>query len=159
MWFFKQAQRETVPATRHEVAPQERREVMPMIQREATPAAARETVSSVQRDTVSSVQRETVQMVQRETVPTMQRDFVEQPMQQQAVPLHHPHGREVVHATEHGTQTLERELEDVAEHAGPVSEWFVEVVRPLERKMESVVQGKIENLMDGAGWWEEEKVH
>lgn len=150
MWFFKQAQRETVPATQHEVAPQEQREVVPMIQREATPAAARETVSSVQ--------RETVQMVQREAVPTMQRDFVEQPMQQQAMPLHNSHGREVVHAVERGMQTVERELED-AEHAGPVSEWFVEVVRPLERKMESVVQGKIENLMDGAGWWEEEKPH
>lgn len=158
MWFFKQAQRETVPATQHEVAPQEQREVVPMIQREATPAAARETVSSVQRDTVSAVQRETVQMVQCETVPTMQRDFVEQPMQQQAMPLHQSHSREVVHAVERGMQTVERELED-AEHAGPVSEWFVEVVRPLERKMESVVQGKIENLMDGAGWWEEEKPH
>jgi len=67
------------------------------------------------------------------------------------------HGREV-HAVEDGMRQVERKLEDIVEHAGPVTDWFVEVVRPLERKLESVAEEKIEHLMDKNGWWKEDNM-
>jgi len=68
------------------------------------------------------------------------------------------HGREAVHTVEQGMKEVERKLEDIVEQAGPVSEWFVDVVRPLERKLETVAEEKIEHLMDKNGWWKDETV-
>jgi len=40
-----------------------------------------------------------------------------------------------------------------------ITEQFYEFVQPLERKLETAAEEKIEHLMDGAGWWQEEKPH
>lgn len=70
----------------------------------------------------------------------------------------HVHGREVVHAVENAAKLAERTLENVVEHAGPVADWFVEAMRPLERKLESVTEEKIEHLMDKNGWWKDDQL-
>lgn len=85
-----------------------------------------------------------------------QKEVVEKTETRQEHHNHH-YGREIVHAAEEAVKSAERGLEDIAEHTGPAADWFVDIVRPFERKLENVAEEKIENLMDKNGWWKDDQ--
>jgi len=81
------------------------------------------------------------------------------------------HGREVVHAAEKTVEAVERVAEEAIEQAVPAAEMFIDVIRPLERKLEQVAEEKINHrqvanisegdvlhLLDKMGWWKDETV-
>ena len=87
---------------------------------------------------------------------TRQQEARVQPQQMPQEHHAHPHGREAVHAVERVTQTAERAAEQVVSHAAPAADWFVDIVRPLERQTEEVVHDRVEHFMDGHSWMKAE---
>ena len=62
----------------------------------------------------------------------------------------------IVPTVEEGMQAVERKIENIVQEAGPVTDWFMDVVQPLERKLEATAEEKTEVLLDKNGWWIDE---
>jgi len=84
--------------------------------------------------------------------------FFKQAQQVIPTPMREPEIRRepVVVQAEPIAQAVQAEPVVMQVDATPAREWFADVVRPLERSAEVTSAARVDDSMDGVGWWIDE---